>query len=262
MDSDHDVAVMLKASLPACARLERVLLIAQEHAAYHGDWRGCVAAWLDRATVYLDHRREDDGTCRKVVVDWSAAQLDRFDTTAARLLVDGLERLDARWPRRVEPAAFLAGVAQVHLRTGSSGGMVDPPLRHRLAAWRFGFDLDRMQLASIDDFVCALPAMPPSALAWPQRDDDWQRFFASGCRRWSSVASWLDIMRDAERELCSELARIRLLRLALAFQLGEPLPALADPFAERPLQIEVFADRARFRSAATHEALQRVAYRR
>lgn len=139
---------------------------------------------------------------------------------------------------------------------------MNPRLRDRLAAWQFGFDLDRMQLAALNDFVGALPALRSGVLPWPQRNEDWQRFFARGHQRGGMVPGWLDRMHDAERELCSELTRIRLLRLALLFRLGEPLLELADPFAERSLQVEIYADHARFRSAATHEVLQRVAYRR
>ncbi len=240
-------------------KFHHLLGLARERAVDRGEWQASVEAWLDQVAVRIDARMHGSGL--QLDQAWSEARLGQLDVAAMRVLGEGLARLDERWPRREDAVGFLANRADTILRTGRVPRWFPPGVGDHLRAWQHGFDPVRMELESIAAFVQGLPAMREEGTSWAARAEGWAALL--GCSSAvTATASYLRDLLESERSLHGELARIRLLRLAIAFRLGEPLPELADPFADRPLQSEVHADRAHFRSAATHVVLQRVAYRR
>jgi hypothetical protein len=133
-------------------------------------------------------------------------------------------------------------------------------MRRRLAAWRSGFDPKRDALDALWRLHDGLPALATADVAWPARAAQWESFLAQvpdEHQTWFA-AQW----RDCELRLRRDLASLRLVRLALAFRFGEALPALADPFADAPLQVHVDGDVATFRSAAGPDVLELRAQRR
>ncbi|MFY9343812.1 MAG: hypothetical protein WAT39_15085, partial [Planctomycetota bacterium] len=101
------------------------------------------------------------------------------------------------------------------------------------------------------------------AARWAERDAQWQRLFDCDPDTMRSAPSlFLHHFHAAERSQVEGQARFRLLRLALAFQLGQPLPDLVDPLTGGPFVVQIAGDVATLRSAAPHVSLSRWAKRR
>lgn len=192
---------------------------------------------------------------------WTDERLAALDPATLARFDERLAALDAAWPRRSAPERLLADSARVHLATGSSGGPAHPTLRNRLFAWRYGFDLNRMEFAALDAYAAAVACLAPATRSWPERERQWATLSAADAPPWSTAMGLLDNLRDNERDAATWLAELRLLRLAVRWHLGAPWLALDDPFAPRPLSIEEFADHVRLRSLATHVRLERRAMR-
>lgn len=240
-------------------RLRCVLDYAKRRAADRGERREEVAVWLDAARFHLDvvswYQWPMNG-----FTYWSVARLATLDHGSAALLAEGLRRLDGSWPIKVDIERSIVGAARP-LLAEDAGRRVS--VRQRLGAWRSGFDPRRRELAGLVELCEALPELRVADVPWPERLQQWHAFTGPvRLGRGAAVVDWITQLSDTERQQRADLARLRLLRLALAFTFGEPLPELADPFAAAPLQARIDGDVATFHSAATPQVLQVQALRR
>lgn len=231
-----------------------LLRFARRRAAARIEWTEVVQLWLDEQALLRDFGWLPDDSS---FAAWTASELSRLPAAAAAELDVGLARLDADLALLPDPATSLAWSAGDALRAGGAS------LRNRLLSWSSGFDPGRHELLGIEELIDALPALLPAAASWPQRSRQWQRFVSQvGSVQGRYVLGWAQHQQWEENQRWRALARVRLLRLALAFTMGEPLPSLADPFAEGPLQNERDGDVATFRSAASPQVLEVRALRR
>lgn len=241
-------------------RLRGVLDCAQRRAADRGERGEEVALWLDAARFHLDVAWVWTQWPMDGFSYWSVARLSALDRGSAAVLAEGLRRLDGSWPRQVDLERSIVGAARPLLADGA-GRRVS--VRQRLGAWRSGFDPRRRELAGLVELCEALPELRVADVPWPQRLQQWREFTGHvRLGRGAAAVDWITQLSDTERRQRADLARLRLLRLALAFTFGEPLPELADPFAAAPLQARIDGDVATFHSAATPQVLQVQALRR
>lgn len=258
---------------PNWFELQALLQFAQRRAAARSEWTDAVQLWLDEQALLGDAgwwwRRHDS------LAVWTADELSALPAPDAATLAEGLRRLDAELAIPDDPIEALVWTVSDALQRTRTGGA---SLRNRLLSWSSGFDPGRHELLGIEELIEALPALLPPAAPWPQRCRQWQRFVGRvGSVQGRFVLGWATHTREVERLRRLTLARVRLLRLALAFTVGEPLPALADPFAEGPFAdgpvaegpfaegpfaCERDGDVASFRSAAAPQVLEVRALRR
>jgi hypothetical protein len=139
------------------------------------------------------------------------------------------------------PAATCAGIVD-HLAGASD---IDPAvlgMRSPLAAWRHGFSLRRAGMdralalaADVQRFDVGTPA----GETWPDRRVRLQelvdREAAASGNAWMS---WYAGLVEHEVAARRGVAALRLLRVAVAARLEQPLPELGDPFGSGPLRIE------------------------
>ncbi len=251
LDISHSDAVAM------CAALR----LAAEAALARGDGRAAVCAWLDEARVVCDAAFSFPHAQTLHWERWSSTALAALDERALQLLSTGLERLEVQWPLHVPVEWHLAGSPGYWLDEGR-----DHPANtdERLRAWRRGFDVRSEALVTCEMLLAELPAMTPPANDWPARERQWRAFLDGPIERCSGDAlGWMLYLRENEEpKRFAGLARLRLLRLAVAFTLGDELPALADPFAAAPLQVEIDGNEATFRSASSDPVLIQRAVRR
>lgn len=237
--------------------LRALLRFAQRRAEVRTEWTEAVRLWLDEQALLRDFGWLPDDHS---FAAWTAFELSRLPATAVAELDAGLARLDADLAVLPDPATSLAWVAGDALQRASAGGA---SLRNRLLSWPSGFDPGRHELLGVEELLGALPALQPAAASWPQRSRQWQQFVAQvGSVQGRYVLGWAEHQQWEERQRWRALTRVRLLRLALAFTMGQPLPSLADPFAGGPLQHERDGDVAIFRGAAAPQVLEQRALRR
>ena len=242
--------------------LRALVQLAIDDALERGDGEAAVGSWLDEARLVCDGFEALPGQDLGSLWDrWTPAALAGLDATALRLLATGLERLDAQWPLHDDVAEPLA-VSAAYWLDGGRSPAVD--LDDRLRAWRRGFDVRAEALATCEMLLATLPAMTPPAKDWPARELQWRAFLDGPIERSAGEALWwmLYLAQNDEPKRFAGLARLRLLRLAVAFTLGDELPALADPFAAAPLQVEIDGDESTFRSASSDPVLIQRAVRR
>ena len=237
--------------------LRRLLQFAQRRAAGRHEWPDAVRLWLDEQALVRDFGWLPDDSS---FAAWTAPALQRLCAEAAGMLAVGLARMDDSLALPDDPTSSLSWVTGDALQRAAAGGA---SLRDRLLSWPSGFDPGRHELLGIAELIGALPDLQPPAPSWPQRNRQWQRFVGRvGSVQGRFVAGWAEQQRLEERRRRLALARVRLLRLALAFTIGEPLPPLADPFAEGAFQSDCDGDVATFRSAASPQVLELRALRR
>jgi hypothetical protein len=258
----HATAAGLEVASGDVAALQDVLRFASDEALKRGDGETAVCAWLDEARMACDGLlRWPNAYLSSHWNRWSPVALAGLDTAALRLLAAGLERLEAQLPRHCDVASQLAGSARYWLDKGRSH---HSELGECMRAWRRGFDVRAEALATCEMLLATLPAMSPPANDWPARERQWHAFLDAPIERCAGDAlMWMAMLWDHdEPRRFAALARLRLLRLAVAFTLGDELPALADPFAAAPLQVEIDGDEATFRSASSDPVLMQRAVRR
>lgn len=251
LDMSHLDAVAM------CAALR----LAAEEALARGDGTAAVCAWLDQARVVCDDALSSPRMQTLQWERWSSTALAALDEQALQLLGTGLERLETQWPLHESVEWHLAGSLSFWLDRGR-----DHPANtdERLRAWRRGFDVRAEALATCNLLLATLPAMSPPANDWPARERQWRAFLDGPMERCAGDAlRWMLYLREnVEPDRFAVLARLRLLRLAVAFTLGDELLALADPFAAAPLQVAIDGDEATFRSASSDPVLIQRAVRR
>lgn len=241
--------------------LRTVVRLATDDALDRSDGEAAVGSWLDEARLVCDAIEALTGQDGGLLWDrWTPTLLAGLDEPALRLLATGLERLDAQWPLHSDVAQPLAVSAAFWLDDGRS-----PPadLDERLRAWRRGFDVRAEALTTCEMLLTTLPTMTPPAADWPARERQWRAFLVDPSDRCSGeVLWWMFHLCEGEQARFAGQARLRLLRLAVAFTLGDELAELADPFAAAPLQVDLRGDEATFRSASLDPVLIQRAVRR
>lgn len=220
-----------------------------------------VALWLDEARLVADLAWLLPAAWAQALWKrWTPESLAALPAPTLRLLANGLAQLDADWRLHEDVVGSLVANAQYWLEDGSTHG---PDLDDRLRAWRRGFDVRAEELATCELLVRTLPHMQLPATDWPTRSQQWHTFLDGPMEQsGGSVLWWMSHLCDDEHQRFLDLARLRLLRLAVAFTLGDESVELADPFGPAPLQVELRDGEATFRSACTDEVLRRDAVRR
>lgn len=237
-------------------------IVEQELAACRaaGDPMGAVSCWLDGAAMAYDLGGASQlaiGWVRQVEDAWLAA----FSAPALRLLARGLERLESRIAPIADGDAIAAREIS-RLLSGRRSPRSDGSLRASARAWRSGFEVVS-ELEAFDELLAAMPVVAAMAPTVAGRDRQWAAFARvfhsrTGTQA-AAVARW---MQEGERVAREAIARVRMLRLAVGFHLREPLPELADPFADAPLHVDVVGDSATIRCAGSFRDNPRVATRR
>jgi hypothetical protein len=114
------------------------------------------------------------------------------------------------------------------------------------SAWRHGFSVRRsamVRLAELADEVQRFERKDRSDETWATRQARLQALATFDRARNSDLrVPFLQAMVEAEEGRRRALARLRLLRLALAVRLGVELGPLVDPLADAPLLVERHAD--------------------
>lgn len=232
----------------------QILLVAWHDAGDRRAWSEQVELWLVMHAL-LEHGKS--GPNQFGVAFWNDERLLALDPAALQQLAAALARLDANAPLVGDPALALANHVQDLLARSHR-----TTLRGRLGAWRHGFDPRERELAAADELLAALPVLQSDTVDWASRELQWQRFF--GAAR-SGTGAWLlralGGMRQHEVALRRDLAQLRLLRLAIAWRLGESLPDLLDPFTLTTMLVEQRGEAATFRSPSTQPGLVRHATR-
>lgn len=232
----------------------RVLQVAVLEAGDRAAWSEQVELWFVTRALLERSRRTSSSP---VAAFWSNQRLACLDAAALRMLASALAHVDAKAALTVDPAMALANWVEPLLARPRPTS-----LRRRLTAWRHGFDANERELVAADELLAALPELSAGDCDWGTRELLWQHFFAavrSGSG--ASLPRTLDGLRHEERSIRRDLAQLRLLRLCLAWRLGEPLPAVLDPFTLTPFVVETNGDAAAFRSPSTQPDLVRSATR-
>lgn len=232
----------------------RVLQIAVFEAGDRAAWSEQVELWL----VLRSHlERPRQSTPSPDATFWSDERVTCLDVAALRLLGSALAHIDAKASLVANPPMALANwVEPLLVRPRPTS------LRRRLDAWRHGFDAHERELVAAEELLAALPELAVGHGDWAMREQQWERFFAavsSGSR--SILPRALVGLRQHECSLRRDLAQLRLLRLCIAWRLGEPRPAVLDPFTLTPFVVETNGDAATFRSPSTQPDLVRGATR-
>jgi hypothetical protein len=232
----------------------RVLLVAFLEAGDRAAWSEQVELWLVMRALPERSKYPSSG---RVAPFWPDDRVTCLDAAALRQLASAIAHVDAKGSLSVDaPSALVNWLAPLLDRPAPTN------LRRRLTAWRHGFDTHERELVAADELLAALPELADGDCVWDVREQQWQRFFAavrSGAG--ALLPRYLDGLREEERSLRRELAQLRLLRLCIAWRLGEPLPAVLDPFTLTPFVVEANGDAATFRSPSTQPDLVRGATR-
>jgi hypothetical protein len=229
--------------------VHQALRVAQLYAVDRRAWTEQVAWWAIASAVFERSRPESMPCC--FGSSWPDARLWRLDRAALVQLGGVVRGLDERTVPVDDVRTWLRPRVSFLLLPS-----VPPRWRDRLAAWQHGFDAYERERIAADELIAALPLLESFDVPWSVRQHQWRRV-ADGIRL--GAGARLVAGLDAEWEFVwrQELARLRLLRLVIAWRLGEPLPNLLDPFTLQPIALETRGDDATFRCAAPGMVLVR-----
>ena len=163
---------------------------------------------------------------------WEDADLRVLSPAGLRALAEGLARLDARCPTTLDYGgeALLAANSMLHQPIYEARGFA-------WQAWRQGFSLRLARAETVSVQVeLAAEFAGTTALPWPLR----QRHIEGMIERCHPqqnpiLAVAIPNLVAAEEHLRLAVTRLRLLRCAVAWHLGEVPLQLADPFGSGPL---------------------------
>ncbi|MEC7584958.1 MAG: hypothetical protein VYE77_11630 [Planctomycetota bacterium] len=207
-----------------------------------GDLLGAVRLSLDVATFEVDLLASPILIDKMVACSlltltaeetWTDDALARLDQPALELLAAGLERLDARCPRVFDwrgESLLLANTLK-HLGDGSS---FFPDREVALKAMDYGWSEKWAAADAVLQQVKMWEGLRTSgASCWRVRKEELQQLFDSTEVQGNPVLRvCFSNFIGAERSLRSALTVVRLLRLAVAYRLGQELPELQDPLGE------------------------------
>lgn len=176
--------------------------------------------------------------------------LGRCDAALLATIATSLERLDAVFPvcTRVIEASAVDLLTKLADPTSGPGDLGVTPLQ----AWRNGFSARRAATQRASRWVDAAQrlAQISSELAWTDRRRELQAVVVAVRDPGAPVDALLERLVQHEERQRDAVARLRLLRLAVAFHRGSPLPCLDDPLGDGLLRTEEGATDATFASAA------------
>lgn len=182
---------------------------------------------------------------------WADEDLQALSPAGLRALAEGLARLDARCPTTLDYSGEALLGAQAMLQPQSPYSYEARGTAWQ--AWRQGFSwrLARAETALVQAELAAELA-GTTALPWPQR----QRHIEGMIERCHPqqnpiLAVAIPNLVAAEEHLRLVLTRLRLLRCAVAWHLGEVPPHLADPFGTGPLVRKQVGSGVQFESVGT-----------
>lgn len=218
--------------------LQNAIRLAQRAALAAKDADACVEITAAALTRAIDQCSQTDpagewsatGWLGLSILEWTDEGLAAMPRAALRCLALALARTDAAVscvPLR--PDRLVAGVLRGERADGDPRFAAGPAL---LAIVDAAGRLRDTRDATWTGRSRALAAF----------DREWSDTVKLLPRRWGGAA-------DAERWRRDAVARLRLLRLAVAFWLGDPLPALADPLGDGDLAVVVHGDWIRIVSA-------------
>ncbi|MCC7061529.1 MAG: hypothetical protein IT456_01920 [Planctomycetes bacterium] len=253
-------------TLPAASRdgLDVVLQLELRWLAHEARMADFVRLWMDAFTFTVDchpERAENSGELPghalvEVLTDDLLAALCERDLQLLDEFLNTAEPFVAELP---DPDTYLVGWALGFVQSRATS----ESFGRRLYAWRQGFDPHREHIEGFLELLELRSLLKPAAKDGGEREAQWSRYRSARRERQTSASSVLDeISENIERQARQLLARVRLLRLAVAFHRGVELPQLADPFASAPLQVQIEGDAAVLRSAITFPGSQRIARRR
>ncbi|MCA8977792.1 MAG: hypothetical protein KDC98_23910, partial [Planctomycetes bacterium] len=214
-----------------------------------------VRLWLEGITFLAD--------CRDhfYLAHWSLGSqlvfgdedLGAMSGLARELLAVGLSRLERQlmMPRTLDDmlAPVVANTLQGRDGDGRSAA-IPAGLGACAGAWGHGFDPLARHLEGLDELRRLGESLQLSATdeaTWLRR---WQAFCAAGRCGESNIAKHVDHwFQTYERCRRNALAKVRLLRLALAFHQGRELPSLLDPHTAAPFVQRIGGDDAVFRGS-------------
>lgn len=169
---------------------------------------------------------------------WTDAALRELDPAALALLGEGLARLDAYVPERIHCGDELAYLAH-HLRRGKQrfwSGLT-------CEAWAYGFSTRWMAADAFNRVAQVSARIDAQELAWPQRKQAMQRELEACQSALNPLLATMSVNYPAaEQTVRQTLAKLRMLRLAVALHRGQANAIMADPLASGDLAIDVLDD--------------------
>lgn len=252
--------------------LDALLLTARSHAQL-GDTSAAVECLLDgmaygadlAASAALLEAAAGAWTVARCADAFTDELLQRCDRPSLAALAAALATVDRSIPRDGRLLLLSAAGIVHHLRDAASVSAHDLGMATPLLAWRQGFDVHEFGKARAADFVAIAQryaASPRDAQEpWPrQRARIAAAVAEEQATNWDLHRSFAHRIVECEEEVRETAARLRLLRLAVAFHGGTPLPKLSDPLAAGDLRAQIDGDRATFLAAGG--SLQLTAERR
>jgi hypothetical protein len=117
----------------------------------------------------------------------------------------------------------------------------DVGLSTPLVAWRHGFSVRRLAMAhavQLAELAMRFERETPAGEPWSARQLRLQRAAAQARQDSGALPQWsFDHVLRHEEQRREIVTQVRLLRLAVVVQLGQPTPELADPFGDGALQV-------------------------
>jgi hypothetical protein len=200
-------------------------------------WLDAVRLWLDAATMLCDC----DVPFGFVDDIWNPGVLAAASADARAELARGLERLEARLLAPIDGARQLAQEAQPLL--DGTVTIWEWNWRDVLAAAPHDYDPRAQHLRGIAERLAQCEQHGPRAATGREREQEWAAWRALPTATSSRVADHaLGVAANRDRAQRCEVARLRLLRLALAFVAHEPLPDLVDPWSGEPFAVTIARD--------------------
>ncbi len=238
----------------------RALLLMARVKVAAGDPVAAVQCWLDGLACGVDLTAGEtplDQALGAVLVEQVVdAVLDDLLKAADPTLLTSFAAALAAADRALDVECHWVASVVVHmvqfLRDTADPRPEDIGLRSPLLAWRHGFSLRRSGIARAVDLVALVQRFERESTAgepWPSRRARLQ-LVVDEDRATNRDMMFPPLTSSIEREELRRgaSARLRLLRLAVAFHLGNDLPRLADPMAATTLTAVVSGDRATFTS--------------
>jgi hypothetical protein len=223
---------------------------------HEGDQLGAVGITLDAATFARDFvqrsvliQRMIGGAALAIVIKeaWHAAALHELGPEALRRLGNGLERLDQELPEALDLRDEMLFLITAVQRAEPTAAWLPTP------HWRYGFSSRWMLADAVVQTAQAVDELTRAAeLRWPQRqaliEQEFQALLNTGN---PALATITPNYQAAERGWRETIAELRLLRMAVAFELGFDLPPLRDPLGNGPLEVQRDAAQVVVRSAGS-----------
>lgn len=172
---------------------------------------------------------------RQMLPWWGDRLLATADSSLLRAIDDAAQDLDVAFDASIDVERELAGRARFVLRDDyyASGLWHRPPsVEDCLRAWYAGFSPQRAAMVELLWDVRTSDQIAAPAAPWQRRVEQLEHYGSNGHL---DLAHWLQVEEMGRRQA---QAQLRLLRMAIAFHLGESLEPLQDPLGDGPLVVD------------------------